>query len=92
MDNELPEEEFSRMKWNDFYKLKKVPFELNSAILNSVEWKRFGKQMNNELYPSEGSMDEEHLESLIKIIIKLYGNQEVDIFSTFLSTQNWKKI
>ncbi len=39
-DEDLPEEEFSRVNWKDFYELKQIDFDLNSAILNSVEWKR----------------------------------------------------
>ncbi len=90
-DIELPEEEFTRVKWKDFYGLKKIPFELNSAILNSVEWKNPFKQMNNELFPGEGLMDEEHLECLVRTVLEIYGNQEVELFYTFLSTQNWDK-
>lgn len=87
-DIELPEDEFTRVNWKDFYELKNVPFELNSAILNSVNWKSPFKQMNNELFPGEGLMDEEHLESLVKTVMEIYGNQEVELFYTFLSTQN----
>ncbi|WP_299437770.1 hypothetical protein [uncultured Aquimarina sp.] len=90
-DDEFREEDFSRVNWKDFYKLKNVSFELNTAILNSVGWKRFDKQMNNELYPGEGIMDEEHLVSLVKVVDGLYGNQEIELFYTFLSTQDWEK-
>ncbi|MFS4457522.1 hypothetical protein [Maribacter sp. 2304DJ31-5] len=90
-DEDLPEEEFSRVNWKDFYQLKQIDFDLNSAILNSVEWKRPFKQMNNELFPGEGLLDEEHLNSLVETINKIYGNQEIELFYTFLSTKNWQK-
>ena len=90
-DKDLPEEEFSRVNWKKFYKLKQVDFELNSAILNSVEWKTPFKQMNNELFPGEGLLDEEHLNSLVETIIEIYGNQEIELFYTFLSTNDWEK-
>ena len=90
-DENLPEEEYTRVNWKEFYKLKEVEFKLNTAVLNSVEWKRPYKQMNNELYPGEGLMDEEHLESLIRTVDELYGNQEVEVFYTALSTLDWEK-
>ncbi len=47
--------------------------------------------MNNELFPGEGLLDEEHLNSLVETIYKIYGNQEIELFYTFLSTKNWEK-
>jgi hypothetical protein len=88
---DFPEEDFSRINWKDFYQRKEVDFELNSSILNSVEWKRPFKQLNNELFPGEGLLDEEHLNSLVETIMEIYGNQEIEIFYTFLSTNDWEK-
>ncbi len=88
---DLPEEEFTRTNWKEFYELKGTSFELDTTILNSVNWKYPFKQMNNELFPGEGYIDEEHLESLIKNVYELYGSQEIEVFYTFLSTQTWEK-
>jgi hypothetical protein len=90
-DEDFPEEDFSRISWKDIYQSKHVNFELNSAILSSVEWKRPFKQSNNELFPREGLLDEVHLNSLVETIIEIYGNQEIEIFYTFLSTNDWEK-
>ncbi|WP_405265701.1 hypothetical protein [Cellulophaga sp. Ld12] len=90
-DEELPEEEFTRVNWQDFYKLKDVPFKLNAAVTDSVEWKKPNEQLNNELYPGEGLMDEEHLKSFVNIVNELYGNQEIEVFYTLLSTQDCNK-
>jgi len=90
-DEELPEEEFTRVNWQDFYKLKDFPFKLNAAVTNSVEWKKPNEQLNNELYPGEGLMDEEHLKSFVNIVNELYGNQEIEVFYTLLSTQDCNK-
>jgi hypothetical protein len=90
-DDEIPEEEFSRISWSDFYNLKNNEFELNKAISDSIEFKRFDKQLNNELYPGQGLMDKEHIESLVKIVSEIYGNQDIEAFYIFLSTNKQEK-
>jgi len=85
-DEDLPEEDFDRVKWKDFYTFKEKKFDLKNAYKSSKEFHRQFKQMNNELHPGEGLMDREHIESLIEIVLKLYGSQEIELFYTFLAT------
>lgn len=88
---EYSEKEFDRINWKKFYENKGEKFDLNNAILNSVDWNIPFKQFNNELYPGEGLLDEEHINSIIEIVKELYGNQEIETFHTFLNTENWEK-
>ena len=91
-NEEFPEKDFSAVTWKDFYERKNLKFNLNKAILNSVEHNQtYEKQLNNELYPSEGSMDEEQIINLVEIVKEIYGNQEIELFYTFLATKDWKK-
>jgi len=90
-DEELPEEDFDRVKWKDFYATRGKEFELEKAYKSTSDFYNQFKQMNNELFPGEGLMDKEHLNSLIEIVQKTYGNQEIEIFYTFLSTKDWEK-
>ena len=90
-DPDLPEEEFIRINWKKFYEKKENEFDLNKAILNSVNVKYPFEQMNNELYPGDGMMDIKHIESLVEVINEFYGNQEIELFFTFLATKDWKK-
>ena len=90
-NEELPEDDFERVKWKKFFELKKVKFELENAYKSSSEFYSQFRQMNNELYPGEGLMDKEHINSLIEIVLKLYGNQEIELFYTFLATTDWEK-
>jgi hypothetical protein len=90
-DEELPEDDFERVKWKDFFELKQAKFELESAYKSSSEFYSQFKSMNNELYPGEGLMDKEHINSLIKTVLKLYGNQEIELFYIFLATTDWEK-
>ena len=87
-DEELSEDAYSRLNWKEFYKLKRKQFVLNNAILSTIDLNREFTQMNNELYPGEGLLDKEHIESLAEEIRKLYGDEEIDVFYTFLSTSN----
>ncbi len=88
---DLPEEDLSRVNWKDFYKLKGLEFDLNRAIISSVNWNYQFKQMNNELLPGEGLIDKEHLEHLSEIVQELYGDQEIEVFYNLLSTTDWKE-
>lgn len=88
-DEKIPEEEYTRIKWKDFFEFKQMKFELNSAIISSVDWETKFPQMNNELYPGEGLMDEEHLESLAQIVLNIYGDEEIEIFYHRMTTTNW---
>tara|TARA_R110002020_G_scaffold427298_2_gene636661 strand:- start:3299 stop:4066 length:768 start_codon:yes stop_codon:yes gene_type:complete len=91
-DEEFPEDDFSRVTWKDFHKLKNREFDLNKAIMESVKHTHtYDKQMNNELYPREGLMDKEHLISLVEVVNEIYGNQDIELFYTFLATKNWEK-
>ena len=91
-NEEYPEYDFSRITWADFHERKNREFDLNRAIIESIEHTHpYDKQLNNELYPGEGLMDKEHLMSLVEIVNELYGNQEIELFYTFLATKNWEK-
>ena len=91
-DEEFPEDDFSRLTWKDFHERKYKEFDLNKAILDSIKHTHsYDKQLNNEVYPSDGLMDKEHLLSLVEIVLELYGNQEIELFYTFLATNNWEK-
>ncbi len=91
-DEEFPEDDFSRVTWKDFHDRKYREFDLNKAIMESIEHTHpYDKQLNNELYPGEGLMDKEHLISLVEVVNEIYGNQEIELFYTFLSTKNWEK-
>jgi len=89
---EISEDDYTRINWPEFYEFKNINFDFNEAILASVEWKRpFEKQLNNELYPAEGSMDIKHLQDLVEIVTEFYGNQEIELFFIIYATNNWKK-
>ncbi|TDT46458.1 hypothetical protein CLV90_0508 [Maribacter spongiicola] len=91
-DEEFPEDNFSRVTWKDFHDRKYQEFDLNKAIMDSIKHTHsYDKQFNNELYPVEGLMDKEHLISLVEVVLELYGNQEIELFYTFLATKNWEK-
>ena len=91
-DEEFPEDDFSRVTWKDFHKLKNREFDLNKAIMESIKHTHsYNKQMNNELYPDEGLIDKEHLISLVEVVNEIYGNQNIELFYTFLATKNWEK-
>jgi hypothetical protein len=91
-NEEYPEDDFSRVTWIDFHERKKREFDLNKAIMQSIEHTHpYDKQLNNELYPGEGLMDKEHLISLVEVVNEIYGNQEIELFYTFLATKSWKK-
>jgi len=87
----INEEGYTRVNWKAFYLSKKVPFELKKAIINSVTWKFPFEQMSNELFPGEGLIDKEHLESFVEIVLDFYGNQEIEVFYIFLSTMDWEQ-
>jgi len=90
-DKELDEEDFTRKNWKDFYKIKGQQFELNKAINSTIDLNRDLNHMNNELYPGEGLIDKEHLESIKNIVLKFYGNEEIEVFYHFLSTVKCEK-
>jgi hypothetical protein len=91
-DIEFPEEDFSRVTWKDFHDRKNIEFDLNKAIMNSIKHSQpYNKQLNNELYPGEGLMDKEQIFSLVEVVNEIYGNQEIELFYTFLATKNWEK-
>lgn len=90
-DSELPEEDYNSYSWESFYKLKKVDFDLEKAILNSVDMKNISIQLNNELYPSEGDIDKYHLETFTRVVQELYGDQEIEVFFHFLATKKWEE-
>lgn len=89
-DCDLLEEDFERLTWKQFYETKGMKFNLNKVISNSIKSFPF-HQMNNELYPGEGMMDIKHLESLTEVVNELYGNQEIELFYTLLTSTNWEK-
>lgn len=90
-EKDLPEEDFVRVNWKEFYNYKNVQFDLDNAILNSVEWwKDSLKQMNNELYPADSTIDDENILSLVKVVNEMYGNQEIEFYYTSLITDNWE--
>jgi hypothetical protein len=91
-NEEFPEDDFSRVTWKDFHDRKFRGFDLYKAIMDSINHTHsYDKQLNNELYPGEGLMDKEHLISLVEVVLNLYGNQEIELFYTFLATKNWEK-
>ena len=90
-DDELPEEDFDRVKWKDFFANKGKQFRFEEAYKSTSDFYKQFSQMNNELFPGEGLMDKEHLNSLIDIVQTIYGNQDIEVFYTFLSTNDWEK-
>ncbi len=90
-DRELPEEDFDRIKWKEFFANKGKEFKFENAYKSTIDFYKQFNQMDNELFPGEGAMDEEHLNSLIEIIQKIYGNQEIEVFYILLSTKDWEK-
>lgn len=89
---EFLEDDLTRITWKSFYEKKYLEFGLNKAILESVaDIPSYNKQLNNELYPCDGLMDKEHLISLVEVVSKIYGNQDIELFYTLLATKNWKK-
>lgn len=90
-DEELPEEDFDRIKWGEFFSKKGKVFEFEKANKLIINFYKQFNQMNNELFPGEGLMDKEHLNSLIDIVKRIYGNQEIEVYYNLLSTKNWKK-
>jgi hypothetical protein len=91
-NEEYPEEDFTAISWKEFCLRKGREFDLNKEITARIKHTdRYDKQLNNELYPGEGLMDKKHLSSLTEIINELYGNQNIEVFYTFLATKNWEK-
>lgn len=90
-DEELPEEDFVKIKWNDFFSKKGKIFEFEKANNLTLNFYKQFNQMNNELFPGEGVMDKEHLNSLIDIVNSVYGNQEIEVYYNLLSTKDWDK-
>ena len=88
---DLPEEDFEKLTWKKFYELKETEFDLNKAIYNSVNNKEPFIQMSNELYPGEGMMDIKHIENFVEIVNELYGNQEIELFFIFLTSDDLDK-
>lgn len=85
-ENEIDEEEYKRVKWKDFFSKKGTAFVLEQAFKDSGEFHKRFKQMNNELFPGEGLLDKEHLQSIIEVASECYGNQKVEAFYIFLAT------
>jgi len=90
-DEDLPEDEFDRVKWNNYYAHKGEPFDIKNLYKSGTHFYKQFNQMNNELFPGEGLMDKEHLNSLIEIVLEKYGDQEIEVFYTFLATSDWEK-
>ena len=91
LDEDTPEEDYDRVKWKDFYTLKNENFDLQNFYKSpSKSFNQF-EQLNNELFPGEGLMDIEHIKSLIETILDLYGDQEIELFYTFLATSECDK-
>ena len=86
---EFPENEYNSISWCNFYKFKNADFELKNAVENSVDWKFPFKQMNNELYPGEGIMDNKHLLEISSLGLKYFGDENLEVYYTFLATNNW---
>ena len=86
---EFPENEYNSISWCNFYKFKNADFELKNAVENSVDWKFPFKQMNNELYPGEGIMDNKHLLEISGLGLKYFGDENLEVYYTFLATNNW---
>ena len=77
---------YKRVKWKDFFSKKGTAFVLEQAFKDSGEFHKRFKQMNNELFPGEGLLDKEHLQSIIEVASECYGNQTVEAFYIFLAT------
>ena len=90
-EQEFPEDDYNAVKWIDFYKSKGINFELKEAIKNSVNWRFPFKQMNNELYPGQGIIDEATLKILSNTILKKYGNEDIEIYYIFLTIANMEE-
>ena len=90
-EQEFPEDEYNAVKWIDFYKLKGMNFELKEAIKDSINWRFPFKQMNNEMYPGDGIIDEEILKIFGNTILKKYENEEIEIYYISLATANMEE-
>jgi len=90
-DEDLPEDDFDRINWKDYFANKGKEFELDNLYKSSTNFYNQFNQMNNELFPGEGLMDKEHINSLIDIVVNKYGNQDIEVFYTFLATSDWEK-
>jgi hypothetical protein len=90
-DPDMPEEDFTRISWKEFYNLKGVKFDLNDVILSTIYLRFPFKQLNNELYPGGGIVDKETLQSIAKIVLELYGDQKIEVFYIIMSTMSWDK-
>ena len=86
------DEGYDRMSWKDFFKHKGKEFDLETTVSSYIS--QYGYEgftsMTNELYPAEGGMDIEHLNSLIEIIFSFYGNQDIEAFYTCFSTWDYE--
>lgn len=88
-NNDFPEEEYRAVKWAEFYNYRNMAFNLAAAIKENVEWNRSFKQMNNEIWPGEGLIDIDILNTVSQIIIRMFGEQIIDAYYIFMATINY---
>jgi len=85
------EENYFPISLTHFYKSKNIEFDLQKTVREYVERDYHFQQMNNEIYPGEGVLDENHIASVCENVIETYGNQEIEIYYIFLATKDWKE-
>jgi len=90
IDDEDDEKDFERINWTDFFKSYNHQFKIENCLEIKEKISSENGQFNNELYPGEGLCDKEHLISLKSQILEIYGVENIYVYYTFLSTENWK--
>lgn len=88
-ENDFPEEDYRAVKWTEFYKHRNMAFDLAAAIKENVEWNRSFKQLNNEIWPGEGLIDLDILNTLSQVIIRMFGEQKIEVHYIFMATENY---
>ena len=88
---EFPEEQYRPVKWNEFYHYKNIEFFLEPAITENIEWNRPFSQMNNEIWPGEGIIEIEMLKKITEPLIKMYGDDDIELYYIFMATKNYDK-
>ena len=59
-----------------FFKRKEIDFNLVKVITDSVNWKYPSKQTTNELLPSQGIIDIEHLKGFSKTLFSYIATKK----------------
>lgn len=85
VDDEICEKDFERVSWEEFFKRKGLTFKLADVYKSPGEFYGKFNLLNNEVFPGEGMLDKQHIDSIIEIATGQYGDQEIEVFYVYLA-------